>query len=119
MEKDIESLVDKYFSQIEVESADFLPEDDSESDSDFAHITLILPRSLLTEYNHIKRYGEKLPDPSAFWKETNLCYKLREVSEYPHQSPYLSTVLSFLDRDVRGSYQELNDPNKVRLEIHE
>lgn len=119
MEKNIESLIEKYFSQIEVEYADFLPEDDSESDSDFAHLDMILPRALLMEYSQIKGYGEKLPDPPEFWKQTNLCDKLREVSGYLHQSPYLSTVLSFLDRDVQGSYQELNDLNKIRMTICE
>ena len=124
---DINSLMDKYFEQIEVEDADYVPFDDAKSDA--AYILLNIPVAMLKEYLKLKGLKRKLPDGVKFWKETGLCKRLGNSEEHikqfrsrNHLNDPFETFPDFLDGltgDVQGDYQELNSSEKIRLSITE
>jgi hypothetical protein len=123
----IKSLVDKYFEQIEVENADYVPFDDAKSDA--ASILLNVPITMLKEYLQLKRQRKKLPEGAEFWKETGLCSRLKSSKKHikqfrsvNHLHDSFEKFPDFLDGltgEVQGDYQELGSKERIRLSITE
>jgi hypothetical protein len=117
---DINKLVERYLNDIEIEDVDFEPVDNAIHDA--AYLCLNIPINMLREYQELK--GEdinELPDGAEFWKETQLVKKLRteEFSKILSHQP-LYDILDFLNGEVWGNYQELNQPtDRIRLSITE
>jgi hypothetical protein len=114
----MQELVDKYFDQIEVEDADFLPVNDSTSD--MATLLLNLPTEMLQEYQTMMGNLETLPDGAEFWMNSGLVERLRKSKKIPlrsHEPP--NDILDFLKGEVCGDYQRLNDAKRIRLSIQE
>ncbi len=115
---DIKELVDKYFDQIEIEDVDYVPVDNAKSD--VAYLLLNIPTAMLKEYLRLKGQNKKLPDGAEFWKETGLGIRLRNSDKYHGQGHEpLGDILDFLEDEVWGQYQELNTPERIRLDITE
>ncbi len=114
----IDTLIDKYFDQIEVEDTDFIPIDDMTFDA--AYLLLSLPVAMLREYVKSKDQCQELPNGAEFWKETGLCNKLRNSNKYHGQGHEpLIDILDFLEGNVQVDYQKLNSPERIRLCIIE
>jgi hypothetical protein len=115
--KEISCLVNRYFKQIEVESAD---------EEEFAELDIIVPLKMLQEYQKIKKSRKKFPDGEQFWKETNLAKKLYEYDRrrlekwrYPEAFEETLDLLNLTD-NVNIQFQPIISPkNKVRLYIEE
>ena len=128
MDARIEKLVDKYFDQIEIEDADYVPFDDAKSDA--AYLLLDIPTEMLKEYLKIKGQRKKLPAGAEFWKETGLVERLGNSKKHIEQFhsrnflddsfEFLSNFLFYLIGDVQADYQELiTPPGRIRLSITE
>lgn len=111
--------MEKYFSQIEIEDADFVSWDNAKSDA--AYLLLNVPVTMLKEYMRMKGQNKKLPNGAEFWKETGLVRRLKDSDKYHGQGHvmFLPDVLDYLEGEVDGNYQELNDPERIRLSITE
>lgn len=115
----IKELVEKYFEQIKVEDADFIPAYD-DTPSDQAYLLLNIPIAMLKEYLKIKSQNKKLPDGVEFWKETGLCERLRNCTKIEGWHEPLNHILDFLEAGVIIEYQELiYPPELIRLSITE
>ena len=116
---DMNTLVEKYFDQIEIEDADFESTDNGKPYP--AYLTLIIPMAMLKEYLRLKGQNKKLPDGAEFWKETGLGRRLRNFDKYPERrhGTYLNDILDYLEGNVLGDYQKLYTPGRMRLSIHE
>ena len=123
----IKSLMDKYFEQIEVEDADYVPFDDAKFDA--AYILLNIPIAMLKGYLKLKGLKRKLPDGAKFWKETGLCNRLgcseRHIKQFRSRNHLNNSLeifpdfLSYLEGDIQGDYQKLSTPDRIRLSITE
>ncbi len=114
----VQELVEKYFDQIEIEDTAYVAVNDTVSDA--AYLLLNLPTEMLREYQQLNGQRKKLPDGAEFWKETGLVRKLRNFKKHQNigHTP-LGDILDYLDRDVLGTYQELKNPERIRLTITE
>lgn len=115
----VRELVDKYFGEIEVESAEFIPYD--EAKSDVAYLLLNIPVAMFKEYLILKGQTKgKFPEGAEFWRETGLGKRLRNSNKDHGQgvSPLLD-ILDFLEGDVQIDYQDLFSSEKIRFEIME
>ena len=116
----VRELVDKYFSEIEVESAEFIPYD--EAKSDVAYLLLNIPVAMFKEYLKLKSQTKrKFPEGVEFWRETGLGKRLRNSNKYHGQGQVssLSDILDFLEGDVQIDYQNLFSSEKIRFAIIE
>jgi len=114
----MQELVDKYFEQIEVEDTAFVPIDDAVSDA--AYLLLNLPMQMLKEYQILKGSRKRLPDGAEFWKETRLVTRLRNSAKYQNVGREgLNDILDYLGGKVWGTYQELRNSERIRLDITE
>jgi len=117
---EMEKLVDKYFDEIEIESAEFIPYDEAKSDA--AYLLLNIPMAMLMEYLKLKSQTKrKFPDGVKFWKETGLGKRLLSSDKYQGQGTVssLSDVLDFLEDDVQVDYQDLSYSEKIRFAVIE
>ncbi|NOQ37916.1 hypothetical protein GQ472_03425 [archaeon] len=114
---ELDNLMDKYLDKIFIEYVDYEPVDDAVSDA--AMITLNVPLEMLKDYQALKGQDQDLPDPAEFWKDTQLAKLLKDCDKVFHQREPLLDILYFLDGDVDGEYQKLQDPERIRLEIYE
>ena len=123
MAKEIDELVEKYWGQVEVESAGYEQAYVNPPISyDPASLVLVVPRGMLQEFSQKRGKKQGLPDPVEFWKETKLLDRLRRFDKTPHGSGisyYLKEVLDYLEGEVDAEYQELNNSDLVRLTISE
>ncbi len=112
-------LIDKYFDQIEIEDADFVPINDAVSDA--AYLLLNIPMAMLKEYLSLKGQNKELPNGAEFWRETGLGTRLKNSDKYHGQGhvSHLNDILDYLEGDVWGEYQKLNSPERIRLDITE
>lgn len=114
----IPELVEKYFEQIEVEDTAFVSIDDAVSNA--TYLLLNIPAEMLIKYQELEGSGKRLPDGAEFWKKTGLVTKLRNSAKYQDVGrERLNDILDYLEGNVWGSYQELNTPNRIRLDITE
>lgn len=114
----IPELVEKYFEQIEVEDTAFVPIDNAVSDA--AYLLLNIPTKMLREYKKLKGSRKRLPDGAKFWKETELVIRLRDSARFQNVGREgLNDILDYLGGKVWGTYQELNNPDRIRLDITE
>jgi hypothetical protein len=113
----VESLVDTYFGQIEVDDTDYVPLADASHD--VAFIALKVPTKMLIDYLSLKGQKRELPEGPEFWRETGLVDKLRNSSKYHGQGHEdLDDVLDFLGGEVQVGYWPF-DAEKTRLMIIE
>ncbi|MBD3249825.1 hypothetical protein GF336_07295 [Candidatus Woesearchaeota archaeon] len=115
----MDTLMERYFDQIEIEDADFVPIDDAKSYA--AYLLLDIPTEMLKEYLRLKGQNRELPDGAEFWKETGLGNLLRNSDKYHGQGhvSHLSDILDYLESNVWGEYQRLNSQERIRLDITE
>lgn len=115
----MDALMRKYFDEIEIEDADFIPVNDAESDA--ACLLLNVPTEMLREYLVLKGQDRELPDGAEFWRETGLGNLLRASNKYRGQGhvSYLSDVLDYLEGDVFGEYLKLGSQERIVLDITE
>ena len=122
---DINSLVEKYLSEIEIEDADYVPFDDAKHDA--ACLLLNIPVAMLREYLNLKGQEKNLPDEVEFWKETGLCRRLKSSDRHAGQAyathlpamESFSNFLSYLEGKVQVGYEMLNNLEKIRLRVTE
>lgn len=113
----INTLIEKYFDQIQIEDTDYVPFDGALSDA--AYLLLNIPISMLREYSKLKGQTN-LPDGAEFWKEAGLRKKLRDSDKISRQSHEpLKDILEFLGGEVWGEYQHLGNSERIRLSITE
>ncbi len=112
-------LLDKYFDQIEIKDADFVPIDNAKSD--VAWLYLIIPTKMLREYSTLKNKNKKLPDGAEFWKETGLGEKLRNSDKYHGQGHvcFLTDILDYLDGKVSVNYYKFDSKIMIGFDIAE
>ncbi len=120
----IKSLIDKYLEQIIIEDADYVPFDNAESDA--AYILLNVPIAMLKEYLKLKKQRKKLPDGAKFWKDSGLCKRLLNPKENGNDISIghmmlkdFPDLLQELSGKVQGDYQDINNPERIRLSITE
>ena len=116
--QEIYSLVDKYFDKIIVSYTDYEPMDDAEHD--VACLSLLIPRSMLLEYAKLKGKANEIPDPLAFWLETDLITRLEASDKKPvSQHEPLIDILEFLHGRVAAQYSRSVESEIVELYLNE
>jgi hypothetical protein len=125
----LEELMDRYFGQVDIEDAEFYPieefcDDPAEGLPDAASILLSIPKKILIEYSAIKGLGGSLPDGVEFWKDTKMVDLIEKTEKYKGvaygecHEPILD-ITCWLKGEVYAEYQDMKDPEFVRLEIYE
>ena len=114
----VDELVDKYFDKIEIEDTDYVPFNEAKSYA--AHLLLTVPIQMLVRYLKLKKQKRRLPDGAEFWRETNLCKRLRNSDKYHGQGhENLEDILDYLEGNVQVGYEELHVSDRIRLSVIE
>jgi len=116
---EMKELVDKYFEEIKIENAEFIPYDEAKSDA--AYLLLNIPLKMLKDYMKLKGQNKKLPDGIEFWRETGLGKRLLNSDKYYGQGRelFLSDILDYLEDDIQVDYQDLLSSEKIRFAVIE
>ena len=114
----INTLIEKYFNQIQIEDTDYVPVNGAVSDA--AYLLLNIPIQMLQEYSKLKGQNTELPDGAEFWRKTELRKRLKNSDRYPSRGHEpLEDILDFLGGEVWGEYQRLGNSERIRLSITE
>ena len=114
-----DKLVNQYWDQIVVDYTDYEPINDT--DRDAACIGLLVPLALLRGYQRLNNASARtLPDGGQFWRDTNLCLRLRDSPKRVNREHEpLADMLDSLGGDVCFGYQRLGKSLMIRLNIYE
>ena len=117
IESGINTLIEKYLEQIQIEDVDYVPVDGALSDA--AYLLLNIPLPMLQEYSKLKGQTTELPDGAEFWRETGLGNRLRNVDKHSRSHEPLEDILEFLGGEIWGEYYNLGNSERIRLSITE
>ena len=118
LSQSLDNLMDKYFDEIYIESADYEPMD-VDITFDVAAITLNVPVEMLKEYQELKGQDGDMLEPAEFWKDTKLAERLKDYNATFNLYRTLPDVLDCLIGPVSGTYHRMQDPERMMMEIYE